>query len=62
VRLLLGIIYARDLRFYEAAEKHLAESLDTLTDAKRREQCETWLAVVREALGRENDKGGLSSM
>lgn len=52
VRLLLGIIYARDLQHYEAAEKHLRESMDQLTDARRRQQCSHWLEVVLSALGR----------
>jgi len=52
VRLLLGIIYARDLQHYEAAEKHLRESMNQLTDARRREQCGHWLDIVLAALGR----------
>jgi hypothetical protein len=52
VRLLLGIIYARDLRQYEAAEKHLAASHDRLRDGPRRAQCSHWLAQVRAALGK----------
>jgi membrane associated rhomboid family serine protease len=52
VRLLLGIIYARDLRRYEAAEKHLSESVDRLNDEGRRAQCLHWLKEVRAALGR----------
>jgi membrane associated rhomboid family serine protease len=52
VRLLLGIIYARDLQYYEAAERHLRESMAELTDARRREQCGRWLEVVASALGR----------
>jgi membrane associated rhomboid family serine protease len=52
VRLLLGIIYARDLQHYEAAEKHLRESMEKLTDTRRREQCDQWLQVVVQALGR----------
>jgi membrane associated rhomboid family serine protease len=52
VRLLLGIIYARDLRQYEEADKHLSQSLDELRDDRRREQCLGWLRDVRAALGR----------
>jgi len=52
VRLLLGIIYARDLQHYEAAEKHLRESMNQLTDVRRREQCGHWLDIVLPALGR----------
>ncbi len=52
VRLLLGIIYARDLRQYEAADKHLTGSMETLRDHARRDQCFQWLTNVRVALGR----------
>lgn len=52
VRLLLGIIYARDLERFETAEQYLSDSLERLSDARRREQCAHWLKVVREALGR----------
>lgn len=51
VRLLLGIIYARDLQHYEAAEKYLRESMQNLTDSRRREQADQWLQVVLRALG-----------
>jgi len=52
VRLLLGIIYARDLREYEAADQELSRSLTGLRDAERRAQCFRWLSDVRAALGR----------
>lgn len=52
VRLLLGIIYARDLREYEVADEHLTKSLAALRDKARREQCLQWLTNVRTALGR----------
>ena len=52
VRLLLGIIYARDLQHYETAEQYLRDSLDKLTDSRRREQCSHWLNIVLDALGR----------
>ncbi len=52
VRLLLGIIYARDLQQYEVAAAHLRPLLDQLTDDKRQEQCRRWLKVAYEALGR----------
>ena len=52
VRLLLGIIYARDLHQYEAAERHLTAASEKLTDQDRRAQCTRWLAEVRTALGR----------
>lgn len=52
VRLLLGIVYARDLAQYEAADKHLSESYEVLRDEGRRSQCLEWLRNVRAALGR----------
>jgi membrane associated rhomboid family serine protease len=52
VQLLLGIIYARDLRQLETAEKHLSQSMDKLRDEQRRDQCIEWLKSVRSALGR----------
>lgn len=51
VKLLLGIIYARDLQQYEVAEGHLRQSLDRLSDDRRREQARHWLDVVSRALG-----------
>jgi len=52
VRLLLGIIYARDLLQYETAQQYLSQSEENLTDDKRREQCKHWLEIVTAALGR----------
>ncbi len=52
VRLLLGIILARDLRQLEAADAQLTQSLGVLRDTSRREQCLQWLRDVRLALGR----------
>jgi hypothetical protein len=52
VRLLLGIIYARDLHQYEAAQRHLTAAGDKLTDHDRRAQCTRWLNEVRTALGK----------
>jgi tetratricopeptide (TPR) repeat protein len=52
VRLLLGIIYARDLRQYEVADEHLTKSMAALRDQARRDQCFQWLTNVRTALGR----------
>ena len=52
VTLLVGIIYARDLRQYEAADQHLTRTWETLRDDKRRRQCFGWLSDVRAALGR----------
>lgn len=52
VRLLLGIIYARDLLQYETAQQYLSQSEGKLTDNKRREQCKHWLEIVTAALSR----------
>lgn len=52
VKLLLGIIYARDLHQFEVAQEHLQQSLERLTDDRRREQAEYWLGVANEALDR----------
>ena len=52
IQLLLGIIYARELGQYEAAERHLQSSLETLSDQSRREQCTHWLEAVKAALGK----------
>lgn len=52
VRLLLGIIHARDLQQYELAERLLTECMRGLRDDERREQCQLWLRNVRTALGR----------
>ncbi len=50
--MLLGIIYARDLQQYEAADDHLTKCLDTIVEPNRREQCAHWLGQVRGALDR----------
>ena len=52
VKLLVGIIYARDLRQYEVADRLLTQSMATLRDDERRQQCLMWLRNVRAALGR----------
>lgn len=52
VRLLMGIIHARDLRQYETAERMLTDCMRGLRDDDRREQCLLWLRNVRAALGR----------
>jgi membrane associated rhomboid family serine protease len=57
VRLLLGIIYARDLQQYDAADKHLTESMKRLKEEGRRAQCLDWLKDVRAALGRPQPEG-----
>jgi membrane associated rhomboid family serine protease len=57
VRLLVGIIFARDLGEFEAADRYLTESMRGLRDDARREQCVEWLANVRAALGRPAPEG-----
>ncbi len=57
VRLLLGIIYARDLQQYEVAEGHLTLCLTALTDIKRRQQCLHWLATCARELGNPPPEG-----
>ncbi len=57
VRLLLGIIYARDLRQYETADKHLTHCFEALSDDTRRRQCYHWLQTVRAVLGRPVPEG-----
>lgn len=52
VRFLLGIIYARDLKRFEAADEYLTKTWETMRDRERREQCYRWLADVRAALDR----------
>ncbi len=52
VRLLLGIMYARDLHRAEEADRHLTDVLTRVTDESRRAQCLEWLKQVRSALGR----------
>jgi hypothetical protein len=53
----VGIVYARDLHRYEAAERHLAAACQQLTDPARREQCMEWLSEVRAALGKTHPNG-----
>lgn len=50
VRLLLGIIYARDLQQYELAAEHLTQARPRITDERRLKQCEYWLQVARDHL------------
>lgn len=52
IRLLLGIIHARDLKQYDVAERMLSDSMRGLRDDDRREQCLLWLRNVRAALGK----------
>ena len=56
IRFLLGIIYARDLRQYEIADKHLTKTMEMLKDEQRLTQCYRWLCDVRAALGRPAPK------
>lgn len=57
VRLMLGILYARELQAWEAAEKHLRASLERLNDEKRVAQCRAWLRVVLGRLGKQPEPG-----
>lgn len=50
VRLLLGIIYARNLQQYESAAAHLRESLTYLTQPQQRDAATQWLNAVSAAL------------
>lgn len=52
VRLLLGIINARDLRQFETAEKYLRDALRVATNPTRRAQAQRWLAEVAAARGK----------
>lgn len=49
VRLLLGIIYARDLRQYESAEKHLTTAYEEAVNPSRKEQAARWLERIRQS-------------
>lgn len=51
VRMLLGIVYARNLKQYESAQEQLTAARSGLRDAKRQAQCDEWLTEVRTALG-----------
>lgn len=52
VRLLVGIIYARDLQRFEEADDQLTATMPRLMDQTRKDQCLHWLRQVRAALGR----------
>lgn len=52
IRLLVAIIYARDLEQYQRAEELLNQVLPTLVDGPRRDQCKWWLDTVRQYLQR----------
>lgn len=51
VRLLLGIINARDLKQFETARKYLKSALDRATSPTRREQAQRWLDELDGATG-----------
>ncbi|MCP4251488.1 MAG: rhomboid family intramembrane serine protease [bacterium] len=57
VRMLVGIIYTRDLQQFEAAERHLSAVYERLQDPARRAQCSQWLEQARQALGRPPAEG-----
>ena len=50
IRLMLGIIYARNLQQYESAAVHLRESLTRLTLPQQRDAATQWLNIVSSAL------------
>lgn len=50
IRLMLGIIYARNLQQYEPAAAHLRESLTRLTQPQQRDAATQWLNVISAAL------------
>jgi membrane associated rhomboid family serine protease len=52
IRLLLGILYARDLQQYNKADELLTETLSKVQDSQRRDQCRQWLDFVRKQLGK----------
>jgi membrane associated rhomboid family serine protease len=52
IRLLLGIIYARDLHQFAEAEKHLERTLERIAEGDRRTLCRDWLESVRASLGK----------
>lgn len=51
VKLVLGIIYAKYLRQYQAAQKYLSDCLSRLTDPPQIQQAQEWLAAASLALG-----------
>jgi len=51
VKLILGILYAKHLRQYDAAEPFLRESADRLTDPTLKQRASQWLATVLAATG-----------
>ena len=51
VKLLLGIIYAKYLKQYQAAQRYLLECLSRLTDPQQEQQAREWLACTAQALG-----------
>ncbi|GMU21429.1 MAG: hypothetical protein AMXMBFR13_15220 [Phycisphaerae bacterium] len=55
VKLLLGIIYARDLHQFEVAQEHLKEVVDRLADDRRREQARHWMEVSARELERNTE-------
>ncbi len=55
IRLLVGIIYTRDLQQHETAEKHLKLAYARLRDAGRRALAKEWLESVCGRLGKTMD-------
>jgi outer membrane protein assembly factor BamD (BamD/ComL family) len=50
VRLLLGILFARDLGQLDRARQYLTQAMERLTDSRRRQQCQQWLDATNKAL------------
>lgn len=53
IKLLLGIIYAKYLRQYHAAERYLRECVSRLTDPQQIQQAQDWLATSAAGLGHD---------
>ncbi len=51
IRLLVGIIYARDLKQYETAQERLQEASDRLSDESRKAQCREWIEFAKREMG-----------
>jgi membrane associated rhomboid family serine protease len=60
VRLLLGIIFARDLRLFDRADEVLSSCLNSLRDNERRAQCVRWLRDARAAQGKPSPDVSMS--
>lgn len=59
VRLLLGILLARDLHDPRGAEAQLIQAMELLNEDSRREQASAWLRQVRDALASEGSRSAI---